>query len=139
MVRMEAAIAQDLRNQKIINRLKTPPWRMRLMERLNNPTPRDAFLANIVLWVGIVLPIVFMFLGFKAFATECPSADPCRVLILTPQEEKALTAPNGVLDTAAQGRALELGQFVVYLKQRIATSPMGEPKPAEKPVEAPKP
>lgn len=107
------------------------------MERLNNPTPRDAFLANIVLWVGIVLLVVFM-IG-RASATECPTADPCRVLILTPQEEKALTAPNGVLDTAAQGRALELGQFVVYLKQRIATSPMGEPKPAEKPVEAPKP
>jgi hypothetical protein len=41
-----------------------------------------------------------------------------------------MTAPNGVLDTAAQGRALELGQFAVYMKQKIAQSPEGEMKPA---------
>ena len=62
----------------------------------------------------------------------CPTSEPCRILILTPQEEKALVTANGVLDTAAQGRALELGQFVVYLKQRIASSPFGEPHQVEK-------
>lgn len=48
-----------------------------------------------------------------------------------------LTATNGVLDTAAQGRQIDLGGFVVYFKSKIATSPMGEVKPAEKPTVGP--
>lgn len=60
----------------------------------------------------------------------CP--DPgvkCKVIFLTQQEEQMLMTPNGILDTAAQGRALELGQFSVYLKTRITNAPQGEVKP----------
>jgi hypothetical protein len=62
----------------------------------------------------------------------CPTAEPCKILTLSAQEERLLTTQNGILDTAAQGRALELGQFSVYLKTRIATAPAGEVKPPEK-------
>jgi hypothetical protein len=52
-------------------------------------------------------------------------------VVLSQGEEKLLMQPNGILDTAAQARALDLGQFAVYLKTRIANSPAGEPvKPA---------
>lgn len=65
----------------------------------------------------------------------CPTAEPCKILTLSTQEERLLTAQNGILDTAAQGRALELGQFSVYLKTKIATAPAGEPvKPAGVPT-----
>ena len=93
-----------------------------------------SMLLNIALWALI-------FLGTCALRAQeatttlhvpCPTSEPCRILILTPQEEKALVTANGVLDTAAQGRALELGQFVVYLKQRITSSPFGEPHQVEK-------
>ena len=66
---------------------------------------------------------------------ECPTVnEPCRILYLSPQEEQLLTGKNGILDTAAQGRAIELGGFAVYFKQKIATSIFGEvksPPPAE--------
>lgn len=69
----------------------------------------------------------------------CPTPEPCKVLFLSPQEEALLTGKNGILDTAAQGRALELGQFVVYLKTRIQAAPSGETKPVaapDKPVDS---
>ena len=69
-------------------------------------------------------------------ATECPTpGEPCKVVILSPQEEKALTGQNGVLDTAAQGRLIELSGVAVYFKQKILTAPAGDMKPIEKPVE----
>ena len=73
---------------------------------------------------------------------QCP--DPgqhCKILYLTEQEEKLLMQPNGVLDTAAQARALDLGQFSVYFKTRIAGSAQGEvkPVPSDRPVNAPAP
>ena len=71
-----------------------------------------------------------------SWATDCPTpGEPCKVVVLSPQEERALTAPNGILDTAAQGRNLELGGPVVYFKQKIAAAPAGEVKPVEKPAE----
>ena len=63
---------------------------------------------------------------------QCP--DPgvkCKVLFLNEQEERFLMQPNGVLDTAAQARNLDLGQFVVYLKTRIGSAPAGEVKPVK--------
>lgn len=60
----------------------------------------------------------------------CPTAEPCKILTLTQQEEKLLMAPNGILDTAAQARSLDLGQFSVYLKTRIGNAPAGEMPPA---------
>ena len=93
-----------------------------------------ACLLTAVLWACAGL-LVTRALAQEAATTvhvPCPTSEPCRILILTPQEEKALVTANGVLDTAAQGRALELGQFVVYLKQRIASSPFGEPHQVEK-------
>ena len=61
----------------------------------------------------------------------CPTPEPCKIVVLSQGEEKLLMQPNGILDTAAQARALDLGQFAVYLKTRIANSPAGEnAKPA---------
>ena len=63
---------------------------------------------------------------------QCP--DPgvkCKVLFLSEQEERMLMGQNGVLDTAAQARNLDLGQFVVYLKTRIGSAPAGEMKPVK--------
>lgn len=85
---------------------------------------------------------VVLFWSTMVYATECP--DPgvkCKVLFLNDQEEQMLMTRNGILDTAAQGRALELGQFSVYLKQKIAAAAAGEvkqvPQPAEKNPPAP--
>lgn len=63
---------------------------------------------------------------------KCPTpGEPCKVLLLSPQEEQMLMTKNGILDTAAQARAIDLGQFSVYLKTRIAGAPAGEVKAVE--------
>ena len=67
-----------------------------------------------------------------AVATECPSGVPsCKILILTPDEEKSLTAPQGILSTAAQARALDLGSTVQYFFLKIQNAPKGEVKKTE--------
>src|SRR5258708_826470 len=58
--------------------------------------------------------------------TQCPNpGEPCKILIVTQQEEKYLMMANGVLDSAAQARAIDLGQFVVYFKQKLVQAPLG--------------
>jgi hypothetical protein len=62
----------------------------------------------------------------------CPTpGEKCKVLFLTEAEERLLTGQNGILDTAAQARSLDLGQFAVYFKQKLATAPAGEVKPVD--------
>lgn len=57
----------------------------------------------------------------------CPTpGEKCKILTITEQEERLLMGQNGVLDTAAQARNLDLGAFVVYFKTRIAGAPAGE-------------
>lgn len=83
--------------------------------------------------------VVTALVAFAAKATECPQGMPsCKVLILSPDEERALTGPNMILQTAEQGRYLDLGQVVKYFRDKLAAAPAGEVKPPEKP-QMPKP
>jgi hypothetical protein len=85
----------------------------------------------------VTVPILLNWIS-PARAVDCPTpGEPCKVVILSPQEEKALTGQNGLLDTAAQGRSLELGGIAVYFKQKILTAPAGEVKAGEKPADPP--
>lgn len=91
----------------------------------------------------IVAPIAFVFTTLAlsyAIADprlQCQSPGPCKVLLLNAEEEKVLTTQNGILDTAQQGRSLDLGALVNYFKQKIATAPAGdEKKPEAAPVPA---
>ena len=91
--------------------------------------------------LGFALLVIF---GTYAFAAEkCPEgAASCKVLILTPQEEQFLMAPNGILSTAAQARKLDLETIANYLAERIKAAPAGEVVKKEEPkapVPAPKP
>lgn len=70
-------------------------------------------------------------------AQDCPAPTPqspattCKVITITPLEEQALTGERGILDTAAQGRPLDLMGAVNYFREKIRNAPAG--KPAEKP------
>lgn len=82
-----------------------------------------------------VLAFILVLWISKAFAVECPAGVPsCKVLIITPDEEKILTMPNGILLTAAQARSLDLAQTVQYFLTKIQTAPQGEVKPVEKAI-----
>ncbi len=71
---------------------------------------------------------------------QCPiPGQQCRILYLSAQEENILTQQNGILDTAAAGRMVDLAAAVAYFKVKITNSIMGEvkPVPTDKPVNAP--
>lgn len=62
-----------------------------------------------------------------ARSAECPVGIPkCKVLILTPEEETALTQPNGILDTAEKGAYVQLGGVIRYFREKIEKAPPGE-------------
>jgi len=114
----------DIRNQVVIDQLKRLNRRHKLMVHIQ----RNAW--RIVIGFSVMFWLTCFALVHAAFAETCPTpGEPCKVITISPQEEKLLMGQNGVLDTAAQARALDLGQFAVYFKTRIAASPQGEVKP----------
>lgn len=66
--------------------------------------------------------------GEPAPQPQCPTAQPCKVLTLTQEEEQALIGERSILDTALQGRPLDLGGAVTYFREKIRTAPAGQPK-----------
>ena len=116
----------------------------------SEPDTADALAkpAPLLTWPVIGAIIAFTIISFLVLAAslafaqtsdlttiKCPNpGEPCKVLVLTPNEEKVLTGPNGILDTAAQGRSIELSGAVVYMKNKIQNAPEGTvqapPKPA---------
>ena len=71
-----------------------------------------------------------------SWATDCPTpGEKCKVLFLNESEEAALMKQNGILDTAAQARNLDLGGVAVYFKTKIGAAAQGDVKPVEKPAE----
>lgn len=116
-----AAIERDLRNQILIDRMKTLNWKGRFMIHLLRYRYEYKLVAAAALFFCVMTAL--------AHAAECPTpGEKCKVLYLSEQEERLLTGQNGILDTAAQARNLDLGQFAVYLKTRIASAPEGEVK-----------
>lgn len=69
---------------------------------------------------------------------QCPDVNPCKIVVITAQEEKILTGERGILATAAQARALDLGSLATYFEQKISKAPAGDPKEVPKP-ETPSP
>lgn len=66
-------------------------------------------------------------------AVQCPAPTPqspgatCKVIVLTPLEEQALTGERGILDTAQLGRPLDLTGAVTYFRDKIKSAPEGKP------------
>jgi hypothetical protein len=61
----------------------------------------------------------------------CPPPQPneppgCKVLVLTPFEQNALVGPNQILDTAKQGRPLDLTNATDYFRHKIEAAPAGK-------------
>lgn len=82
--------------------------------------------------------VAFVLLVDDAWATECPNpGEPCKVIVLTPQEEQMLMNKNGVLDTAQAARFIDLGNIVSYFREKIAHAPAGDMKPAPKAEDKP--
>ena len=128
---IERDVAQIARNQAAIDKMKSLTLKGKLM----------VFARRFPLTLAAAVLLILALVTRHARAddlphAQCPTAgEPCKILVLTAQEERMLMGPNGILDTAAQARSLDLGQFVVYLKTRIAGAPAGavQPLPETKP------
>jgi hypothetical protein len=121
------SIERDIRNQQLIEQMKRLTRKGKLMVFFNRHRIPLIFATAAVVWTAFWIWAIA-----AANAVECPTpGQKCKVLFLSPEEEKMLMAPNAILDTAAQGRAIELGQFSVYLKTRIGAAPEGDVKPVE--------
>jgi hypothetical protein len=125
-------LERDIRNQVLFDSFRRPTRRTRLMIHWYDRLPLYVALTGLAAaWL--------IALSFAVRADELPKCpDPgvkCKILYLTEQEEQMLMTKNGILDTAAQARAIDLGQFSVYLKTRIAGAPAGivTPVPASPP------
>lgn len=83
-----------------------------------------------------VLGFAFCMFG-QALAQEpapppvCQTASPCKIVILSAEEEQALLGPNMILDTAQQGRPLDLSGAVTYFRDKLRQAPRGTPQPAK--------
>lgn len=125
-------LERDIRNQVLIDSFKRLNRKQRTMVFIRRNFAAITAILGMTIWIAFCITMVR---ADELSKFPCPTAEPCKILTLTSQEERLLTAQNGILDTAAQGRALELGQFSVYLKTRIASAPAGEPvKPAGVPT-----
>lgn len=81
------------------------------------------------------LSFLILFAATPAFAADplpvpCPNDKPCHVITLDETEMKLLMMPNGILQTAGQARAIDLGQYVVYFQQKLQNAASGEVKVA---------
>jgi len=107
--------------------------------------PHDAaslhFLKVIAFSVGVVF--LLFTLDKCANAESCPpGAASCKVITLTPDEQTALLGQNGILQTAEQGRFIDLSTATRYFRAKIEAAPAGtvvpaEPKPGEPPAPPP--
>lgn len=80
----------------------------------------------------LMLTLAFTSSAMAETRTECPDANPCKVMLITAQEEKILLDERGILATAAQARSLDLGSLVTYFQQKIAKAPAGDAKEVPK-------
>lgn len=116
-------LERDIRNQVVIDSFKRLNRKQKIMVQLRkHPFEYAALTASLILIASVA------FARADESHIACPTAEPCKVLILSPAEENLLTGKNGILDTAAQGRAIDLGGFAVYFKSKIASAPAGEVK-----------
>lgn len=54
-----------------------------------------------------------------------PPTTSCKVITLSPLEEQALSGQNQILDTAQQGRPLDLTGPVTYFREKLRSAPSG--------------
>jgi len=64
--------------------------------------------------------------------TDCPTPKPCKVLVLTEEEQNVLMNEKGILATAAAARSLDLAGVTTYFQHKIASAPAGDVKEAAK-------
>ena len=132
------ALERDIRNQVVIDQMLRLNRKGKLMVLVHRVLRLNWGLIAALLFCAAFW-LFFFVSGIKnLFADElvkpatvqCPiPGEKCKVLLLTEAEEQVLMKANGILDTAAQARNLDLGGAAVYFKTKIGTAMQGEVVP----------
>lgn len=86
-----------------------------------------------VLRLTAILIILGVLLGTLGRAQDgspmprCQTPAPCKILILSPEEEAALTGERMILDSALNGRIIDMIGPVLYFRRKIEQAPRGLP------------
>lgn len=74
-----------------------------------------------------------------ALSHECDKGvTSCKVITLSPNEEQILIQPNGILDTAAKARYIDMFELTNYFRDKLNKAPAGEPSKGDAAVPTPK-
>ena len=129
--RLAEQLERDIRNQVLIDRMRTVTPRDRLMLHLRDHgrtyTLCALFYGTLAIACAVAAHAEPASPSATPVAAQCPvPGEKCKVLYLNESEEAALMKQNGILDTAAQARNLDLGGVAVYFKTKIGSAPQGE-------------
>lgn len=58
----------------------------------------------------------------------CLTQSPCKIIILSQEEEQALIGERMVFDTATAARMLDLAGVVAYFRDKLVKAPAGTPQ-----------
>ena len=143
LIELIEQLERDIRNQVVIDSLKRLTRKQSIMIFIRRRRLTLTFAALALAWTAFWCVLIGI-ANADELKIPCPTpGEPCRIVFLSPQEERLLTGQNGILDTAAQGRQIDLGGFAVYFKSKIAAAPAGEMQKApeaakpDKPVDKP--
>lgn len=79
-----------------------------------------------IVFFGLLIALLALGAATLASAQECPPGVPtCKIVVISPQEEQTLTAPNGILAVAEWGNRAGLADIVSAWRQKLATAPAG--------------
>ena len=73
------------------------------------------------------LLLAFASSAFGQDMPKCQTASPCRIIILSAEEEQALMGEKMILDSALNGRMLDMIGPVLYFRRKIEQAPRGLP------------
>lgn len=127
-------LERDIRNQVVIDQMKQLTRGGKFMVRVRqvNWWLIGSVLFSLLAWA---IALTWATMVYADDRPACPTpGEACKILYLNAQEERLLTGQNGILDTAAQGRQIDLGGFAVYFKSKIATAPAGQVMPVPPPT-----
>lgn len=104
--------------------------------------PMNERTVSFIVWSTVIAAVVLVAVmagrarGQELPAYPCPIAGkPCKIVVMTPEEEKTLTDPDMLMDHAIWANRVKFDSLVAAWRQKLQQAPAGkivEPKPEDK-------
>ena len=76
----------------------------------------------------IIVTIAVLLVALPACADEitCPQGQPCKIIVVSPQDEQVMLMPNGILDMATWS-SRPLADYANAWRDKLKNAPAGKP------------